>query len=101
MYINGKLFTGRYMELLDARIEYDGDYLVGKYQMRNVSNTFDNIIDHHVPDSYGVFVQGDSDERIKTIEETIRRGIRKELIRMGFPHEEVVLVKIPLIEGIK
>ena len=94
-----KICRGNYAELQDVKLEQDEDYLIGTLVIRVVANGFDNVRELHYPDEYGLFIQGDSPEEIKSHARILVGEMKRDLYAIfKFPQDMVDSLEIPVIK---
>lgn len=96
------IFRGHYIEVKEAQIVYDGDYLRGDLVVRTVANGFDNTRKFDYPDDSngeGTFVQGFPEDKIEELARYIRFQIRRDLLTIHkFHPSDLKKLGIPLIQ---
>ena len=94
-----KICRGNYAEVQEAKIEYDGDYLLGTIIIRVVANGFDNVREIEYPDCYGLFIPGKTPEELEPLLRTTVREMKSDLYSIfRFPLDTVDSLEIPLIK---
>ena len=95
-----KICRGNYVEVQDAKVEYDGEYLIGELTIRVVSNGFDNIRKLEYPDSYGLLTGKKPPEELGELVRALVREMKSDLYSIfNFPQDKVDSLEIPLIKS--